>query len=264
LYEIAYMIDDDVPRAAQYIERVADLSTKAGNVHVRLWALLGAYYLAVERGDEPALLRVEHALDAADVAQNTREVADALVPAHALRAAWQGHFANAFRLIEPLLLQDGPEDRRILRWAEAALYAAAAGFQPDARCAAARALRALRRHRGPETRDLVQGAALTAAALVLLRCVDTAERSLERFTRDTGTPSRSLHALVGAADALIGFALGVADHREMREALEKLREQHLGGLAMLLEALPSPRCGLTGRPQKAARPSGEPSPAGPL
>jgi hypothetical protein len=64
LYEIAHAWDFDPKRALAQLELGAAYGLKAGDTHIRQWALLGVYYIEAERGNGAMMGTIERALNA--------------------------------------------------------------------------------------------------------------------------------------------------------------------------------------------------------
>jgi ATP/maltotriose-dependent transcriptional regulator MalT len=233
LYEIAFVWNVNSSEALAHVESVAQFGLKSGDVAIQEWALIAAYYLAAERGDSAAMSAIERSLDVADVLQMAGETTAALIPGQALRATWSGDFAHAYRLLATAGDTATP-DRRALRWAEIALYAAAAGLREPA----ADALRTARgQFAGAGDGKLALQAvvyALIAASLLGLpqaRRVIRSDARLERLRPP-------LAALVRAADALDEYWAGNDSHAVLLDSLGELYAFGFAGIAEMLESLP--------------------------
>ncbi|HLI97493.1 MAG TPA: hypothetical protein VKT72_15595, partial [Candidatus Baltobacteraceae bacterium] len=125
LYNIAYDLDDDLRASMDVLNAVWDCGLKAGDVRMRLYALTGTFDIAAELGDTEKLVRIERMLQAHELNYSDQFVDQALLPGQALRLAAAGDFVHAFRLLAPTVERQPTDDRRALRFAEIALYAAA-------------------------------------------------------------------------------------------------------------------------------------------
>jgi hypothetical protein len=244
LYELAHVAECDPVEALRYVELVADSAAKSGDAKVRVWALMAALYIEAERFNLEAVAAIEQALSAVDLVQNPEETGETLLPMEALRAAWRRDFARAHALLlESAEVQMTP-DRRGMRFAEIALYAAAAGMRDEARTAIGSADWALRGG-APDTRHSLQAQAYLALAAGLIFDNEGARVRLDRFdARQLALPV-PIEALVRASRAIVENWAGAANHIEVLDAFGAMRAAHLGGIAALFEALPIPQPGVS-------------------
>jgi ATP/maltotriose-dependent transcriptional regulator MalT len=234
LYEIAHAWEAHPASARTHVESVADYALKSGDTHIRQWALLAAYYIEAECGNAAMMSTIERALNAAEVFQTTEETNATLLPGQALRATWSGDFANALRLARSAE-RPVSADRRALRWAEIALFGAAAGLLDEAREAVA-AARAELDGRGAGKHG-TQAIAYVLLALSLLGdrmtwiTVHDAVRDMERDAPGS--------VFVRAAEVLHGHWYEKRDADRVFASLHDLRSCEFGGVAAMLEALPA-------------------------
>lgn len=237
LHNVAYDLEDDTQTALDVLNKIWDCSLKCGSQKVRLFALLGTFDIAADIGDIKTLLRVERTLETYEVDYADPMINDSLLPGQALRLAASGDFVEAFRLLSPTAERQGDIDRRTLRFAEIAMYAAAAGFPENAAAAVAEALNGLESLPTNLCRS-VRIRALAAIALYMLG--RTAESKVCLRGAFLGqAASRRMHALVSAVDVLFAHWSGTCDHTAVLGALEELRQANFGGIASVLAALPS-------------------------
>jgi hypothetical protein len=235
LYEIAHAWDFDPKRALAQLELGAAYGLKAGDTHIRQWALLGVYYIEAERGNGAMMGTIERALNAPELLQTTEESNAALLPAQALRASWSSDFGHAHRLLARSADGLVSADRRALRWAEIALFAAASGSRADALEATHAAERELAG--GHAGKHGTQAAAYLLIALSVLgerMTWVTVHAALRHDDRDsTGS------LFFEAAEALHNHWHEQRDHSAVLAALNALRERNFGGIAAMIEALPA-------------------------
>jgi len=232
LYAVVSDDEDDPIAALAVLDKLQECARKGASRQVRIFGITASYAIEVDRDDEAAIERLESELLADDALALAQP---ALLPAHALRAAWVGDFARAYELLRGTAeRQDSPE-RRALRAAEAALYAYAAGrsdgdaplrYATDALDTCAPSPRVVRAYLTLAVAELVRGHASSAN-----RHLAEAERRL--------TPAmRRLRAFANAVRTTIRVQLQQADRAALTATLERLRAEHFGGLARLLAALP--------------------------
>ncbi|HEV8021008.1 MAG TPA: hypothetical protein VGP41_07065 [Candidatus Lustribacter sp.] len=234
LYELAHAWEIDPVRALAHAESVAAYGLKAGDTHIRQWALVSVYYIEAERGNAPMMSTIERALNAPELLQTTEETNVTLLPGQALRATWSGDFGHAFRLLAKSADGLVSADRRALRWAEIALFAAASGALAEAREAAAAAQAELAA--GHAGKNATLGGCYLLIALSLLD-----ERMTWLTMRDSllagerATPGRFF---IEAAETLHKHWHEKPDHHGVLALFSALRERGFAGIAAMLESLP--------------------------
>ncbi len=234
LYNIAY--EDAGPlEALVYLERLGECSIRAGNVDFHLYALTGAYEAHVERGDVAALERLDHSLREFDVHYGAASALQGLLPCRALVIAWSGAFASAYELLAASgFQQQADPDREALRWAEIALYAAAAGMIKPAEDAL-RSFAAAFESDGGSSQYAERGAIVARLAASLVGAVPAAPADSARTGR--------MASLARAVETVIRRRAGAASASELLDALDDLRRHELAGMAKLFAALPAPAVG---------------------
>ncbi len=249
LYVLAHDETDDPIALLAILDRLDECARKGASRQVRLFGLLAAYDIEAERGDELALERLDRALDEGRGAPPTAR-GDALLPAQALRAGWEGGFQRAYDLLAGSSAHLGSPERQALRAAEVALYAFAAGLHAQGEAARGEALAALERCERPTRRVARSHVFLALAELARGRGAG-AHRHLSEAERLLTPAMRRLKALASAVRALYRVGLGQAEPAAAAAALERLRAEHLGGIARLLAAIPLRARRGTGRGEPA-------------
>ncbi len=144
--------------------------------------------------------------------------------------AWAGRFAAAYDLLAPSGEQQLQfPDRVALRWAEIALYAAAAGMREAAADALAFFADAAQRD-DSNTHHVLRATVIAALAAQL---AGVPAEPLPPM------PTPRLAALARAAETVVARYRGEAGGAELLAALAALREHEFGGLAKLFAALPA-------------------------
>ena len=237
LFNVAMLHDDDVAAARSALLRLERAGRKAGSDGLRLYAILNAYSIEVDAGDVAAIERLHAQLDEMQVLL-TPMVREGLLPAQALRAAWDGRFAHAYEMLEPSAESLFDDDRIAYRWAEVAVYAAAAGKAGEARRAIARSRDSLVRL-SLEQPLAVRCAAYLALAEMLLGDAAAAMRTLTA-TRSAAAGTRGrMRALIDAVAAFHGCrAGGNATLLLLGDRLDDLERVDLGAVARFIERLP--------------------------
>jgi LuxR family maltose regulon positive regulatory protein len=236
LYTIAHDRSDDPIRSLAILERMSECARKAASSQPRVFALMASYEIQVERGDDAALADLDSAIDENRVSL-PRVQSTALLPALAMRAAWSGDFAAALDLLAGTEESQRTAEQRALRCSEIALYAAACGEPQVAQTAAAQAAPALQDGKNPSRRSLRARLFLALAEMVRGHSAE-AHRWISEAERSTPAQLSRLRTFASAVRALYRLHLRQADREPLDAALRRLREQHFGGLARLIEALP--------------------------
>ena len=239
LYTLTYDESDDPIETLAILDRLLESARKAASDQARLYGIIASYEIEVERGDDAALERLDEALDEGRGAvSHVRH--ETLLPAQALRAAWEGDFARSHELLAGSGERQGTDERRAMRFAEIALYAFAAGLHDEGAEALREATVALDRCTRPTRRALRSHLFLAIAELVRGR-TSAAHRHLAEAERLLPQPMRRLRALANAVRALYRIQLSQAEAGTLTATLERLRAEHFGGMARLLAALPVAR-----------------------
>ncbi len=237
LFNIAWLHDDDVPAARRMLVRLEEAGRKAASDPLRLYAILNAYAIEADAADTDALTRLDAQLREMQVLL-TRPVSEALLPAQALRAAWDGQFSHAYGLLAPGAEKLGGDGRTVYRWAEIAVYAAAAGKHAEAREAIAHCragLEDLERHKPLAVRT----AAYIALAEILLGDDTAALAALADARAAVGRNSGRFASLVEAIAAFYDCGTGQsAAFLALGDALDELDRCDLSGVARFIGKLP--------------------------
>jgi ATP/maltotriose-dependent transcriptional regulator MalT len=239
LYAVAQDLEDDLEASASYLERIAACGAKCGSVEKQLYAWVAAYEIAIERGDARAALGVEREIGEFDVQYSGRLVMQALLPAKALQFAWYGDFSRAYNILSSSAEQQTSPDRQALRWAEIGLYAAAAGNTADATRAVTKSLRAIKSGDTGSNLRFWRARALCALTFLLLGRLRATRFVLSTLRRDMPEKFTRALAFLQAVEALLARRAGRRNYDDVITALDTLRRSQSGGLARLLEALPS-------------------------
>ncbi len=237
LYSISHDIDDDATASLDYLRRVRDLGAKSGTLRLDLYALIGMYELQAEAGDEAALLELERDLSAVDKHYATAQIMEALLPAKALQAGWNGDFAAAQRLLRPIAERQATPARRALCWAQVALYCFAAGDAERADDAYRAAQDAL------SERDVTTHFGLTVLTLALASIVNGNIAETRKWTNCASNEALNnaprLCALRDVVEALSAGSTNAQWYiRRVSSAIATLHDVSFGGMARLIEMLP--------------------------
>jgi LuxR family maltose regulon positive regulatory protein len=239
LYTVVSDEDDDPIATLAILDKLEEAARKGASRQARFFGFVASYAIEVERGDDPALERLDREL-ADDGAAPAPARAQTLFPAQAMRAAWDGDFRRAYELLAGTAPAQASDERRALRGAEIALYAFAAGLHAQGDEALRDAAAALDRCARPSLRSVRSHLVVALAELVRGRS-SAAHRALAEAERLSTPAMRRLRALAHAVRAMERVQLGQAEPATLAAALERLRAEHFGGMARLLAALPVAR-----------------------
>jgi ATP/maltotriose-dependent transcriptional regulator MalT len=236
-YNIALDVEDDVLTSIACLEQLASLSVRAGSRHLLLYATLCRYELEVLRGNTTVIEQLDGQLQSLEVFFSVLTT-ETLLPAQALQAAWSGEFYRAFRLLRWSGEHQINADRQAYRFAEIAMYAAAAGLRVEASSAAERALTIVRHLRSAD-KTMLQTLSFVALTFVLLRRPARAAKLLAELNARSGNYER-VDAFVRVVASLAARWTEGVPPSGLGSGLEALRARDLGGLARMIEALPLP------------------------
>ena len=250
LFNVAIIHEGDVAAARSALARLEEAGRKSGSDGLRLYAILNAYAIEVDAGDVAALERLNARLVEMQVLL-TPMVSEGLLPAQALRAAWDGRFAHAYDLLAPGAQNLFDDDRIAYRWSEVAAYAAAAGKCDDARTAIARCRETLQRLTGEEPLA-VRALAYIALALTLL---DDERAALDAIARARAAASDPFGRMRVLVETIAAFSdcrkRGAEAVLALGDALDELECCDLGGVARFITRLPMSSVARRGRAREA-------------
>lgn len=240
-YSVTYTIvreTSDSPAAGlDILERINECALKGGSTQARVFALAAIYTISAEKGDEDRLKQLDRDIEELRVPPQWQT--QAILPARALREAWRGHFDAAYAMLAQTAQTQTTPDRRALRAAEAALYAAAAGESLAADTELAQVADALSGER-QYGKDAIRGMLIAALAL-LLRGQDAAShRYITQSERALTGAMHHLRIFAHAVRTAYRVKLEQAAPAEIETAYGRLRESDLAGLGLLLQRLPAP------------------------
>jgi ATP/maltotriose-dependent transcriptional regulator MalT/DNA-binding CsgD family transcriptional regulator len=237
LYNVAMDYDDDVPAAKLYLDQLASCSIKAGSQHLLMYATLAQFEIEVFRGNRHESARLDQALASLEVDYSTY-ASEMLLPAQALRATWSGDFHRAYRLIATTAEKQITPMRQAQRYAQIALYAAAAGLHAEAAAAVRHAL-AVSSAGEAADRFGAFTKAYIALALNLLGRHRRAADVLSRLGR-SATLTPRLRLLIEAIRTINDRWAAGRYSMDLRAVLDQLDACDFGGIGRLIQALPLP------------------------
>lgn len=237
LHNVAVVKDENFTNATEYLRRIGEYGAKCGSVEKQLFALANAFEIEVERGDEKSATILEEELRAFDVRYDTHAASQAVLPAQVLQLAWRGDFARAYRILKPTGDRQLDPGRRALRWAEIALYAAAAGVRGEAASAMVRCEEQLHAA-GPGEGHTWRARAYLALSAMLLGQDDAARAALTPLSAAMASAPERMQRLVDFVAHLVMHRIGAFDPLTVLKKLEALYDRGLGGFARMFEALP--------------------------
>jgi ATP/maltotriose-dependent transcriptional regulator MalT len=237
-YSVLYAMADaaeDPQAALEYLDSLRDNGLKSGKLQNHFYFLACTLEIEAEQGDRAALSRTDAALESFEIHFDDATSKEALLPANALRATWHGKFDRAFHLLAPTAATQPVPDRTALRYAEVALYAAAA-LHFEACDEAVRNARVALAEAGDMSNRSRRALLLIALSLAIAGRSGEAGEAIEAAS-EGGLPPR-LAALRVAVEALRDRCRGEHNHVQLSNALDSLRANDFGGFCRLFEALP--------------------------
>lgn len=236
LYNVASDLEDDPLGCLTLLDAVADCAAKSGSLTNHLLALVAKLEIEVERGDEDAIEELDEKLRTIDVQSCGRAAYEALITSQALRAGWVGDFCGAYHLLLSSAELQWSADRKALRWAEVAVYAAAAGLAADATMAVSSSLELLESLEGGHR--IARARLFLALTMILLGRTESAVELFALVDADPHASSPRLQALRRALEALSERYRGVRNQAALIGLFQTLGDQHFGGVARMIMTLP--------------------------
>ncbi len=236
LYNVASDLEDDPVQSLRFLDEIAECAAKSGSLTAHSLALVAKLEIQVERGDQEAIEELDVKLRTIDARCGGSAAYEALVASQAIRAGWTGDYGGAYRLLVSSTEEQWSADRKALRWAEVAVYAAAGGLGTEAATAVRSSLELLDlcepAHRSVRARLFL------ALAMILLGRSESAREMLALVDADPHASSPRLVALQRALAALWDRYRGVRNQSVLLDAFEALGQQHFGGVARLILNFP--------------------------
>ncbi len=239
LYTIVHDTDDDPIESLAILDTLSECARKGASSQARLFALVASYDVEVERGDDQVLEQLDRQMRESQ-AILPRLRSTAVLAVQALRAAWKEDFASAYEMLAGTAQMQTTAEQRALRAAETALYALAAGLQDEGDLEIRSATDALT-HSAPGEKEVIRARLLTALAELMRGHDAAAHRQITEAERALTASLPRLRSFAHAVRTLYRVQLGQADAHAMNASLERLNNEHSGGLARLLSALPLAR-----------------------
>ena len=235
-YAIVYDDRDDPIEALRLLDRLIECAKKSANRQTLAFGLICQFDLEVDRANDAAIERIEAELNGAHALLPDLEAATYL-PARAVIATWGGDFETAYQTLSASSPRAAATpDWRAAQYAQLALYAFSAGRAADGEAALQISHEALE--------ACADGARRVTWARVMLALAElvrghhaTAHRLITEAERALTPARRRLRAVVAAARTLYRVVLQQEEAPSLAAALERLRAEHLGGLARVLEQL---------------------------
>lgn len=236
LFTVTYDENDDPIFSLTILDKLRECAIKGASNQARLFGVIASYGIEAERGDEEAMDRLERELDDRFGGAISRARGDALLPARALRLAWNNDAYGAFAILRDTDLTYGDAERRALRASEIAVYGVAAGQVAPAEEAIVRARTALESRTETSHRT---ARALTLLALAELQRghLSAVQNHLTEAERTVPQSMRRLRALIHAVRQLYRRSLGQIDDAALIGPLERLDGENFGGYRRLLGIL---------------------------
>ena len=236
-YVVAISDRDDHERALGILSEIFDAGKRLGNSLFQSFALFGTYLIRAERGEHARLRELDASIASAEFEAGAAQLEEGYLPVRALRQTWVGDFAGAYNTIAPSGEHETIPESRALRWAEIALYAAAASYRDTATAAISISRAALRAAGAFSSVETLRTRLWLALASLLLGRRD-ASRKLLAMASDELARFPRLVALHATIDAL-SRNLDRDDPSAMLEHLDRLQTAGFGGFATMIAMIPA-------------------------
>jgi len=234
---IAINCKDDIEKALTILSSLEACAQRLGSAFWRRYALLIFIDVESDRGNWADLNRAEQELANEEIENDVQHAEEILLPSRALRLACRRDFAGAYNALAPSARRHAEPQQKALRFSELAVYAAAARLNPEAENAIAAARATLRRVPFSGESMSVRARLNITLASILSGKTRSAAASLATLgPKVRQFPRLSLlHALL---QAMLERQRGVQNHTRILEIFDSLHESGLGGVAMMIEAIP--------------------------
>lgn len=235
LYSLKYD-EDDLLSSRDLLEKLGECARKAASMQTWLYGIIAAYDVQAELGDEAALKSLDDALEE-NQASLPPNRAESLLPALAMREAWNGNFRRAYELLASTASQQSGDERRALRAAETALYAMAAGIQGEGESAINDAEHFLEGC-SQKSRRTIRARIILAFGEMVRGRSSHAHRLISGADQAIRPNMRRLRALCDAARTAYRIQLQQAEAETLQAAIQRLNSEQFGGFAKVLARLP--------------------------
>jgi DNA-binding CsgD family transcriptional regulator len=250
-YAVAFDRGDTV-RCLWVLQRIGMHGKRAGDKSMVFFALVGTYEIEAMRGDVDRLVELERKIAGYD-AKAFISATEGLLPSFALQSAWNGDFDAALQILNGSAEKLESPAGRSMRWAEIAVYAAAAADRDVVESAIRSGLAELQVFEGSSARltyHVFYARVWLALAHLLIGRGPSANKLLQQSERDVFKAPPGAKALTSAVRAASAY---LETGTEITKAIDSLRHADLAGYARLFEALfpartqpePSPGTALT-------------------
>ena len=228
-----------------HVRRMRHNAEQIGDTVAADWATMMAYGIYTQQGDVKHLLRLEPEL--ANLTSGGAEIKrwPLLLSSIAMQHGWAGNFSEAFSAISGSgnYAGDLPDAvwRNALRWAEIALYAAAAGERGFAESAFANfssLVSEMSRLDLLQFNPVMKARLIASLSAIVMGRSSTANALISAIERDNRSATAAIQSLTEVARALYVHVETDAHHERLSEALHKLGRTDLAGFVKLIEALP--------------------------
>ena len=239
-YSVLYVVAfdrEDVEEALGALDMLLESCLKSGNLPVQFYCLACRFEIEMERNNVEAIRGIDETLQSFDIYLGGAVSDEAFLPGEALRSGAHGDFERAYRLLYPTATHQAGDERIAQRWAEVALYAAGANRHVEATEAADNAMAAIARC-GTSSARSARARLYAGLALALIGRGNEADSLLAGVREKPGLPDR-IGTLALGFEAMCKYARGEDNRHEIVRALRDMHERDCGGIARMLESLPS-------------------------
>lgn len=240
LYAIAIEHRDDARAATKALQRLEACAIRLDNADLRQYARLARFELVAESGDVAEIHELEKRLRGEELENSVLVASVTFDRVRALRRAWSGDFADAYRELLSTAERVSDAGYRAARWSEIALYAAAAEDDAFAYDAIERARDAFGAVAANVDASAVRFRVLLAVAAAMLGNLELARELLHLAKFDVADRPRR-RVLLEVAAQMVARRAGEVDDDALLQGFAALHDADLGGIATMFGAIPSRR-----------------------
>lgn len=247
LQDLAYRYEHNLSLAEHYNECMSHHAERAGESRIALLSWLGRYWLFIESGRIHEVQTSHANIDRYTMPDNFMQdqIQSCTVPGAAMTKAWKGQFSDAIDLVESYAVHETDQEDRAFRWSELCIYYAAqfaltndVEMKRSYVAALHHTRSAIRAVCGPilQEGNIALRIAISLVVIGRLRYAKT----LLPFFDSLRSRDRRAPAMTDMLRQMITWNGDLGQGRKYGDAIRGLFANDLGGIALLIEALPPP------------------------
>ena len=230
---VALFYEDDLTKCVWFAQQAIGAALKAGDRFSLQTSLLQLIDVETWRGNAERVKTLEQQFAAATTTDASRSFY--IIPPRAMMAAWEGRFAEAYRLLSTIADRSFYTFDRLLNAAMQALYAIASGRRETALDLVSKTIQEI----GESEFTHVHGKRAAEIARVVCAVVETLAGRITIAQRILGhrplAEGPVVEAMRHCASAIMRLAKNPALSDDVSESLEQLRTVGYGGMSTVLD-----------------------------